>query len=131
MQRRLCSSCRLPLCHVCVAAGPALCVAVRGISGMPADRLAQLMSLFSGSVGAPANRSSAGIAPGGSAAAGQSGAAVVQMGLASAWAVTDVLQVCNVLLCRVFHTHGLTVHVNHVAACCIRRVCVLSSLRCS
>jgi hypothetical protein len=114
---------------VCVAAGPALCVAVRGISGLPADKLAQLLSLFSGSAGTPANRSSGGVAAG-SAAAGQSGASVVQMGLASAWAVTDVLQVCPVSsVYRAFHTRGLTVHVNHVAACCIRRCCSFFSLR--
>lgn len=81
-------------CCVCLSAGPALCVTVRGINALPAEKLSQLLAGSSSSVwGTPSRSTAGGSAAAGAGAAGSSGAAVLQMGLASAWAVTDVLQV--------------------------------------
>lgn len=68
-------------------AGPALCVAIKGISSLPAERLGQLLS--SSGRGGPSS-----LTPGQPASNHASGVAALQQGLGSAWAVTDVLQVC-------------------------------------
>lgn len=93
----------------CFPAGPALCVTIRGINSLPADKLSQLLTLSGGSPVAQLERTSsaaattAGSGSEGAASAGgmPAGAAAVQQGLSSAWAVTDVLQVrsCEVRTC--------------------------------
>jgi len=67
-------------------AGPALCVAIKGISSLPAEKLGQLLS--SSGRGGPGS-----LAPGQPVSNHASGIAALHQGLGSAWAVTDVLQV--------------------------------------
>lgn len=73
-------------CLLLTPAGPALCVAIKGISSLSADKLGQLLQW-----GAPLARTSSSAGP--SASASAAGPAAIQQGLSSAWAVTDVLQV--------------------------------------
>lgn len=71
-----------------------MCVTVKGISSLPADKLGQLLTLSGSSAGTlAAQRMPAGAAPAGGSPGSGSGVAAVQQGLASAWAVTDVVQV--------------------------------------
>lgn len=91
----------LVLMVVCCHPGPALCVVIGGISSLPADKLAQLLALTgssasSGAAFGASGRGSAAAAPaggGGACGGGGGGAAAVLQGLASVWAVTDVVQV--------------------------------------